>query len=62
MTIGSPEAVRAAYDNLNTILFEVSVGVATSTLDFDLIVAAKNVSITTLDIDNMLIDRTTGFR
>lgn len=61
-TIGPPEAVKAAYDNLNKVLFEVSVGVATNTLDFGLIVAAKNLSITTLDIDNILIARTIGFR
>ena len=61
-TIGPPEAVKAGYDNLNKILFEVSFGVATNTFDFGLIVAAKNLSVTTLDIDNILIARTIGFR
>ncbi|MBM3524525.1 MAG: ABC transporter substrate-binding protein [Alphaproteobacteria bacterium] len=61
-TIGPPEAVQAGYDNLNSVLFDVSFGVATNTFDFGLIVAAKNLSVTTLDIDNILIARTIGFR
>jgi peptide/nickel transport system substrate-binding protein len=61
-TIGPPAAVQAGYDNLNKVLFDVSFGVATNTFDFGLIVAAKNLSVTTLDIDNILIARTIGFR
>lgn len=61
-TISPPEAVKASYENLNRVLFDISFGVATNTFDFGLIVAAKKLSITTLDIDNILIARTIGFR
>ncbi len=61
-TISPAEAVRAGYDNLNKVLYEVSFGVATNTFDIGLIVAAKNIGGVTLDIDNILIARTIGFR
>ncbi|MBM3523962.1 MAG: ABC transporter substrate-binding protein, partial [Alphaproteobacteria bacterium] len=61
-TVGPADAVKAGYDNLNKVLYDVSFGVATNTFDIGLIVAAKNLSITTLDIDNILIARTIGFR
>ena len=61
-TIAPPEAVKAGYANLNKVLFDASFGVATNTFDIGLIVAAKNIAGITLDIDNILIARTIGFR
>jgi peptide/nickel transport system substrate-binding protein len=60
-TFGSPDAVKAAYDNLNKVIIESAFGISTNTFDIGLIVAAKNVGGFTLDIDNMLIGRTIGF-
>ena len=60
-TIGPPDAVKAAYDNLNKVLIESAFGIPTNTIDSALIVAAKNVGGFTLDIDNMLVARTIGF-
>ena len=60
--LGSGPEVKAAYDNLNKVLVEASFGVATNTYDIGLIVAAKNIGGVTLDIDNILVCRTMGFR
>ncbi len=60
-TIGPPDAVKAAYDNLNKVLIESAFGIPTNTIDSALIVAGKNVGGFTLDIDNMLVARTIGF-
>ncbi|HYZ62873.1 MAG TPA: ABC transporter substrate-binding protein [Acetobacteraceae bacterium] len=60
-TIAPPEAVKAAYDNLNKVLVDSAFGIPTNTIDSGLIVAAKNVGGVTLDIDNMLVARTIGF-
>jgi peptide/nickel transport system substrate-binding protein len=61
-TVGSAAEVKAAYDNLNKVLVETAFGIPTNTYDQGIIVTAKNVSGFTLDIDNMLVLRTTGFR
>ena len=61
-TFGAGADVKAAYDNLNKVLVESAFGIATNTYDIALIVAAKNVGGITLDIDNILIARTIGFR
>ena len=61
-TVGSAAEVKAAYDNLNKVLVEASFGIPTNTYDQGIIVTAKNVSGFTLDMDNMLVLRTTGFR
>jgi len=61
-TLGSGADVKAAYDNLNKVLVESAFGIATNTYDIALIVAAKNVAGITLDIDNIMIARTIGFR
>jgi peptide/nickel transport system substrate-binding protein len=53
--------VRAAYDNLNRALVDAAFAIPTNSYDIGLIVAAKNVSGFTLDIDNMLVARTIGF-
>lgn len=58
----TPEAQRAAYANLNRVLADVAFGIPTNTYDFALTVAAANVTGWTLDIDNMLVARTLGFR
>ncbi|MFO0295574.1 MAG: ABC transporter substrate-binding protein [Rhodospirillales bacterium] len=61
-TLGSGPEVKAAYDNLNRVLVESSFGIATNSFDIGLIVAAKNIGGVTLDIDNILVCRTMGFR
>ena len=60
-TMGSGPEVKTAYDNLNKVLVESAFGIPTNTYDIGLIVAGKNVSGFTLDIDNMLVARTIGF-
>ena len=60
--LGTGPDVKAAYDNLNKVLVETSFGVATNSYDIGLIVAAKNIGGVTLDIDNILVCRTMGFR
>jgi peptide/nickel transport system substrate-binding protein len=59
---GSGPEVKAAYDNLNKVLVDSSFGIPTNTYDPGLIVTAKNVTGFTMDMDNMLVLRTTGFR
>jgi peptide/nickel transport system substrate-binding protein len=59
---GPAAEVKAAYDNLNRVLVESAFGIPTNTYDIGLIVAAKNVGGIALDIDNMLVARTVGFR
>ncbi|GAB4180792.1 MAG: hypothetical protein OHK0024_19570 [Thalassobaculales bacterium] len=61
-TIGSGPEVKAAYDHINKVLVEAAFGIPTNTYDPGLIVTAKNVAGFTLDMDNMLVLRTTGFR
>lgn len=61
-TSGPPAAVKAAYDELNRALVQSAFGIPTNTYAVGLIVAAKNVGGFTLDIDNMLVARTIGFR
>jgi peptide/nickel transport system substrate-binding protein len=60
-TLSPPEAVKAAYDNLNKVLVESAFGIPTNTIDMALIVAAKNVAGINPEIDNMLVARTIGF-
>jgi peptide/nickel transport system substrate-binding protein len=61
-TFGSGEDVKAAYDNLNKVLVETAFAIPTNTYDTGLTVAAKKVDGFTLDIDNMLVLRTVGFK
>lgn len=58
-TLGSGPEVKAAYDHLNKVLVACAFGIPTNTYNPGLIVTAKNVSGFTLDIDNMLVLRTT---
>jgi peptide/nickel transport system substrate-binding protein len=60
--VGSGPEVKAAYDHLNKVLVETAFGVPTNTYDQGLIVAAKNLTGFTLDMDNMLIARTIAVR
>jgi peptide/nickel transport system substrate-binding protein len=61
-TLGPDDAIKAAYDNLNRVLVETAFGIPTNTFDTALMVATKNVSGFTLDIDNMFVARTIGFK
>jgi peptide/nickel transport system substrate-binding protein len=58
----TPEAQRTALATLNRVLAEVAFAIPTNTYDFALTVAARNVAGWTLDMDNMLVARTLGFR
>jgi peptide/nickel transport system substrate-binding protein len=60
--VGTGPEVKAAYDHLNRVLVETAFGIPTNTYDQGLIVAAKNLSGFTLDMDNMLIARTIAVR
>lgn len=61
-TVGPESAVKAAYDNLNQVLVKTAFGIATNTFNTGLILANKNVGGFTLDIDDLLVARTLGFR
>ncbi|WP_048648860.1 ABC transporter substrate-binding protein [Nitratireductor soli] len=61
-TLGSVEEVKAAYDNLNKVLVESSFAIPTNSYDIGLIVASPKLSGFTLDIDNLLVARTIGFK
>lgn len=61
-TLGSEAEVKAAYDNLNRVLVETAFGVPTNSYPIGLIVASPKVGGFTLDIDNMLVARTLGFK
>jgi peptide/nickel transport system substrate-binding protein len=60
--LGSEAEVKAAYDNLNRVLVETAFGIPTNSYPIGLIVASPRVGGFTLDIDNMLVARTLGFR
>ena len=60
-TFGPGSDVKGAYDNLNWVMVE-SFAIPTNSYDTGLIVAAKNVSGFTLDIDNLFVARTVGFK
>jgi peptide/nickel transport system substrate-binding protein len=61
-TLGTGPEVKAAYDALNKALVDTAFGIPTNTYDQGIIVTAKNVTGFTLDMDNMLVLRTTGFK
>jgi peptide/nickel transport system substrate-binding protein len=60
--LGSEADVKAAYDNLNRVLIETAFGIPTNSYPIGLIVASPRVGGFTLDIDNMLVARTLGFK
>jgi len=62
-TTSAPEdAVKAAYDNLNRVLVTDAFAIPTNTVDTGLIVASSELGGFTLDIDNLFIGRTIGFK
>lgn len=61
-TLGSQEEVKAAYDHLNEVLVESSFAIPTNSYDIGLIVASPKLDGFTLDIDNLLVARTIGFK
>lgn len=61
-TFGSEAEVKAAYDNLNRVLVETAFGIPTNSYPIGLIVASPKVGGFTLDMDNMLVARTLGFK
>jgi peptide/nickel transport system substrate-binding protein len=61
-TSGPADAVQAAYDNLNEVLVKAAFAIPTNTYDTGLIVASPNLDGFTLDMDNLLVARTLGFK
>jgi peptide/nickel transport system substrate-binding protein len=61
-TSGPADAVQAAYDNLNQVLVRDAFAIPTNTYDIGLIVASPNLDGFTLDIDNLLVARTIGYK
>lgn len=59
---GSAAEVKAAYDNLNKVLVDEAFGIPTNSYDVGLIVASDKIGGITLDIDNLFIARTIGFK
>ena len=57
-----PAEVKAAYDNLNRVMVEDAFGIPTNSYDVGLIVASEKIGGVTLDIDNLFIARTIGFK
>jgi peptide/nickel transport system substrate-binding protein len=54
--------VKAAYDKLNAVLVKDAFAIPTNTYDTGLIVASPKLGGLTLDIDNLLVGRTIGFK
>ena len=61
-TSGGAVEVKAAYDNLNKVLVEEAFGIPTNSYDVGLIVASDKIGGVTLDMDNLFIARTIGFK
>ena len=61
-TIGTPAEVKAAYDHLNQVLLDTSFSIPTNSYDHNLLIANRNVTGFTLDMDNILILRTVSIR
>ncbi|MGX5735885.1 ABC transporter substrate-binding protein [Bosea thiooxidans] len=59
---GSAAEVKAAYDNLNKVMVEEAFGIPTNSYDVGLIVASQKIGGVTLDMDNLLVARTIGFK
>ncbi|MBV9811194.1 MAG: ABC transporter substrate-binding protein [Acetobacteraceae bacterium] len=60
-TVTPPDAVKAAYDNLNRVLVSDAFGIPTNTYNVGLIVAAKNVGGFMPDVDDIFVARGLGF-
>ena len=61
-TAGGAAEVKAAYDNLNKVMVEEAFGIPTNSYDVGLIVASDKIGGVTLDIDNLFVARTIGFK
>ncbi|WP_274627379.1 ABC transporter substrate-binding protein [Arvimicrobium flavum] len=61
-TLGPDEDVKAAYANLNQVLVDSSFAIPTNSYDVGLIVASPKLGGFTLDIDNLFVARTIGFK
>jgi peptide/nickel transport system substrate-binding protein len=61
-TIGSPDEVKASYDNLNRVLVEEAFAIPTNSYETGLIVAASNVEGFILDMDNLFVARGLSLR
>ncbi|CAM5768485.1 ABC transporter substrate-binding protein [Bosea minatitlanensis] len=59
---GGEAEVKAAYDNLNRVLVDEAFGIPTNSYDVGLIVASEKIGGVTLDIDNLFVARTIGFK
>lgn len=59
---GGAAEVKAAYDKLNRVLVEEAFAIPTNSYDVGLIVASDKVGGVTLDIDNLFVARTIGFK
>ncbi|MCV9935314.1 ABC transporter substrate-binding protein [Boseaceae bacterium BT-24-1] len=59
---GGEAEVKAAYDNLNRVMVDEAFGIPTNSYDVGLIVASEKIGGITLDIDNLFIARTIGFK
>ena len=61
-TLAPEEDVKAAYDNLNRVLVQSAFAIPTNSYDIGLIAASPKLDGFTLDIDNLLVARTIGFK
>ncbi|SDH36058.1 ABC transporter substrate-binding protein [Bosea robiniae] len=59
---GGAAEVKAAYDNLNKVMVDEAFGIPTNSYDVGLIVASDKIGGITLDIDNLFVARTIGFK
>ena len=59
---GGAAEVKAAYDNLNKVLVDEAFAIPTNSYDVGLIVASDKIGGITLDIDNLFVARTIGFK
>lgn len=59
---GGAAEVKAAYDKLNRVLVDEAFAIPTNSYDVGLIVASDKVGGVTLDIDNLFVARTIGFK
>ena len=59
---GGDAEVKAAYDNLNRVLVDEAFAVPTNSYDVGLIVASEKIGGITLDMDNLFVARTIGFK
>lgn len=59
---GGAAEVKASYDNLNKVLVDEAFAIPTNSYEVGLIVASDKVGGVTLEIDNLLVARTIGFK